>query len=192
MLLFEPVLVLNHSWVPIGTYTVRKAFKKIISGKAKIVDHEDCSLHDFESWIQLPVRDGDKMFPTYMAGFRVPEIIVINSDGRLGRRKMVVAFSRKHLMKRDNHCCQYCGKQKPQMTIDHILPKARGGKSSWTNCVMSCLDCNFKKADKTPEEAGLRLLKRPTEPTWSPIFRVSMNKYKTSWRNFLPEKVLAK
>lgn len=183
--LLEPVLVLNKSWTPITTYTCRKAFKKILSGKAKIVDR-DCQVYDFESWIQQPLRDGDLMIPTYCAGFRVPEVIVLESDKGFMHRKMM-PYSTRNLKKRDGHTCMYCGK-KPSLseqTVDHVIPKSRGGQSNWLNCVLACFPCNFKKSNRTLAESGMKLIRKPHEPKWTPTFRVSDHRAKESWKQFL-------
>lgn len=183
----EPVLVLNRSWSPITVYTARKALTKLIDGKANVIDR-DCTVHDFESWMQQPLRDDDLMIRTYMSGFRVPEVIVLESDKGFSKRK-VMAYSARNIKKRDGHVCQYCGK-KPSLseqTIDHIVPRARGGGTSWLNCVLACTPCNFKKGDKLLSEAGMKLLSTPYEPRWSPVFRVAASKVKGSWKQFLPE-----
>jgi len=187
----EPVLVLNKAWNPIGTYTVRTAFKQVFADKAKIVDPLDSSLHDFESWVLLPLIAGEAFVHTYSSGFRAPEIIVLESDGKFGRRDKL-AFSRRNLMKRDGHTCQYCGKSPTtdKLTIDHVMPKSRGGKSLWHNCVMACLPCNFVKANRTPDEAGMKLRVKPFEPKWTPVFKVAPTKFKPSWKHFINEKSL--
>lgn len=188
----EPVLVLNNGWNPITTYTVRKAFSKIFAGNARIVDPTDCQLYDFEAWVKLPVLEGHLTIQTYSSGFRAPEIIVLESDAKFGRRDKM-AYSRRNCMKRDSHTCQYCGKQptSEKLTIDHVFPQCRGGKSSWLNCVASCLPCNFKKADRTLEESGMKLRNKPYEPKWTPIFKVSPVKFKKSWAQFVGEKMMA-
>ena len=188
----EPVLVLNSGWAPVETCTVRKAFEKVFGEKAKIVNTDDCSVHDFMSWAELDVRVGHHAIRTSHMNIRAPEVIVLKSDAKIGRKRDIIAFSRRNLMKRDSGTCQYCGKQasSEKMTIDHIMPKTRGGKSQWMNCVMSCFACNSLKANKTPDEAGMRLRSKPFEPRWSPIFRIAINRYKQSWQNFLPEKLL--
>lgn len=185
----EPVLVLNKGWMPLEACTVRKAFTKVFADNAKIIDPSDCQTYDFESWIKLPLRDGDKMITTYMSGFRAPEVIVLASDGKPGRRRNKIAFSRRNLIRRDGNTCQYCGDHSSgvELTVDHVFPQSRGGQSIWINCVAACLPCNFKKGNRTPEEANMELLTKPYEPKWSPIFRISTLKYKESWKQFLPE-----
>lgn len=185
----EPVLVLNKGWMPLEVCTVRDAFTKVLAEKARIIDQDDYLSHDLESWMELPLRDGDKMIRTYMSGFRAPEIIVLSSDGKPSRRRNKIAWSRRNVIHRDGKTCQYCG-DKPtmaDMTIDHVMPQCRGGKSIWTNTVAACLSCNFKKGKQTPDEAGMPLNTVPHEPKWSPTFRVTADKHKESWKKFLNE-----
>lgn len=188
----EPVLELNNAWVPVGTCTVRNAFEKVFAERAKIMDVNDaaCSLHDFMAWAELPPIEGHQVIRTAQMHIRAPEVIVLASDARIGKRRKVIAFSRTNLLKRDNHTCQYCGKTPPEisvkdMTIDHVYPRANGGRGGWLNCVAACFPCNSKKGKRTPEEANMTLLGKPFEPRWSPIFRVHAQKIKPSWAHFL-------
>jgi len=199
-MLAEHVLVLNKSWNPIDTCTVASAFSKLFCGTAKFLDVETFFLHDVDGWLDLPYKEGERSIQTSRVNLRVPEIVVLTSDAMPKRR--VMQFSRRNLMRRDNHLCQYCG-AKEQLTVDHIQPKTKGGKSNWTNCVMACLPCNSRKANHTLEEAGLHLQPRNDlknlyphdsskwtrvyEPAWSPVFRVQAHNLRTAWHKFLPE-----
>jgi 5-methylcytosine-specific restriction endonuclease McrA len=198
--------MLNRNWVAVGTCTVRSAFSRLFDGKAKFLTPEDFELHNIESWLEISPKDGERKIRTARVCLRVPEVIVLNSATVPKRRLM--QFSRRNLARRDHHTCQYCGsKPTPQMlTIDHVMPRKKGGKSSWENCVLSCFDCNHKKADRTPEEAGMRLMirpekqtscphdksawRRPYAPAWSPIFKVPSGKVLESWHSFLSNKSL--
>lgn len=189
----EPVLVLNKHWVPIETCTVRRAFEKLFAETAKFINLDDSSLHDFMSWAELPVTDGQPAVTTARMNIRAPEVIVCYQSIGSTKKRDVVAYSRRNVAVRDNHTCQYCG-NKPtpkELTIDHIHPKKYGGKSSWTNCVVSCFDCNSKKADRPLAETGLKLRTIPRVPVWSPTYRINPTKIKESWKNFLPEKFLS-
>jgi 5-methylcytosine-specific restriction endonuclease McrA len=192
-ILNEPVLVLSKNWLPMETCTARKAFVSVFAEKALFVNIEDCSTHDFMSWASLEVLDGQPCLKTARMHIRLPEVVVLSSPGRPEKKRDTIVFSRRNLMKRDRHICQYCGKQfqPADLTIDHILPKTRGGKSAWLNCVMSCFDCNSFKSNRTPAEAGMALLNKPSEPRWSPIFRVPHSRYKESWKQFVPETCFA-
>lgn len=84
--------------------------------------------------------------------------------------------------------CQYCGKQpgSEELTIDHVVPRAQGGQSNWTNCVLACVDCNSRKAARTPAEARMKLRKQPVRPNWKPIYAQRMNRIQ-SWNKFISE-----
>jgi len=187
----DPVLVLNRHWVPVNTCTVREAFKRLFAETARFIDTKDESLalHDFSTWVKLQVTEGRPFIETWNSSILAPEVIVMGSACKNEKRRNTMTYSRRHLAKRDHHTCQYCGEQRPheEMTIDHVMPRSRGGPSSWTNCVMSCFDCNSTKGDRTPEEAGMKLLTRPYEPGWSPIYRIPPTKYKESWKNFVAD-----
>lgn len=213
--LYEPVLVLNRNWTPVDTCTVKKAFSRAFDDKAKFLNTEDdeFSLHDAMSWLDLPVRPGMLAITTSRFEIRVPEIIVLSLSEHIQHRR-VMQFSRRHLARRDRMSCQYCGRGNSDsaLTIDHVVPKSKGGKSTWENCVLSCFDCNSLKKNKSmdevkfPDGSRMRLRPRPEmkamypnnpgrwtqpySPSWSPIFRISHNKIKESWRKFLDEKVI--
>lgn len=102
-------------------------------------------------------------------------------------------FSRPNIYARDNYTCQYCTRYcKAKITLDHVIPKSRGGPSSWINCVACCVECNVKKADKTPKEAGMRLIQEPRQPNPMEAFALSVRskviKIPDVWKNYaLPE-----
>jgi 5-methylcytosine-specific restriction endonuclease McrA len=100
----------------------------------------------------------------------------------------VVTFSRRNLFKRDRFTCQYCGEQPgtEELTIDHVLPRSRGGVSTWENCVLACIECNHRKANMTPAEAGMPLKKDPARPNWRPLY-AREDVMIGSWSKFLSE-----
>lgn len=188
--LMNHCLVLSKNWMPFETCTVKRAFVKVLSDGAMFVNTEDCSTHDFMSWADLPVQDGMLSLRTSQMCIRVPEVIVLTASV-MGQRE--IRFTRRSLLKRDKHTCQYCGKSPSpaQLTIDHVIPKSKGGKHTWLNCVISCFDCNIKKGNKYLEQTNMRLMSQPHEPAWSPIFRCPKAHYRESWKQFLPEKMFA-
>jgi 5-methylcytosine-specific restriction endonuclease McrA len=187
-MLSEPALVLNRNWYPIGTTTVRDAICMIYRDAARALDPADCSVHDFDSWTSLRVAENEPCIRTVRLRIRVPEIIVLNYYDALPRRR--VPFSRRNIYKRDEYRCQYCGARAPvaDLTIDHILPRSFGGRSSWENCVIACLRCNRRKAHRTPLEAGMHLQRPPHEPTWSPCISIPIVKRRASWEQFVSER----
>jgi 5-methylcytosine-specific restriction endonuclease McrA len=198
-ILSEPVLVLNKNWMPIETCTVRRAFEKLFAENARFMNTDDSSLHDFMTWAELPVADGQPSVTTTRMSIRAPEVIVLHNSQGSPKKREVVAYSRRNVAVRDNHTCQYCG-HKPtpkELTIDHVHPKKHGGKSTWTNCVVSCWDCNSLKADRPLSEfvkderalaRGLRLRTVPRVPNWSPTYRINSTRIKDSWKHFLPDR----
>jgi 5-methylcytosine-specific restriction endonuclease McrA len=117
---------------------------------------------------------------------RMPRVIVLTVFDRVPRRH--VRFSRANVMSRDGFMCQYCGERPPrsQLNLDHVVPRAHGGRSTWENVVASCLDCNRRKGGRTPEQAGLRLLRSPARPRWSPLASLPLPHVRhAEWRPFL-------
>jgi len=190
-ILNEPVLTLNRNWIGLECCPVKKAISKVCKGSAKFVDSEMMT-YTYEEWAAIRVADDERALQANMSRVKIPEIIVLVGS-KYERKKREIAFSRKNLLKRDRYTCMYCGKQPgpSKLTIDHILPKAKGGRTSWLNCVLACFECNLKKADKMLSETNLHLRNRPFEPQWSPIYRVPHGNYKESWKQFLPEKYFA-
>jgi len=187
-MLADPALVLNRSWYPIGTTTVRDAICMVYREAAKAVDPSDFTVHDFDSWTSLRVAENEPCIRTVRLRIRVPEIIVLNDYDALPRRR--VAFSRRNIYKRDRYRCQYCGSSPPvvELTIDHVVPRSLGGRSSWSNCALACLRCNRRKAHRTPAEAGMRLKREPTEPVWSPCVAIPLIKRRASWEQFVSDR----
>jgi 5-methylcytosine-specific restriction endonuclease McrA len=163
-----PVLVLNKNWTPVRITTVQSAICKLFEGRAKAICPEDYQVYDFASWAELEVEKDKPFLTTCRSRMRVPEVIVSCFYGRLPDTK--VAFSRENIYRRDKDTCQYCGRKpgRKELTIDHIVPRSRGGISSWTNCVLACIDCNKAKDDRLLSESGMRLKREPIKPTWSP------------------------
>jgi 5-methylcytosine-specific restriction endonuclease McrA len=179
------VLVLNRSYLPVHVTSVRRAFSLLYQGIARAVD-EQYQTFDFDSWAQLSVlRDADAI-GTSRGPVRVPRVIVLVAFDRLPRRH--VRFSRINLMGRDNFQCQYCGRKpgRPELNLDHVVPRALGGRSTWENVVTSCVECNRRKGGRTPQQARMHLRRRPARPRWTPLMNLMMSsvRYK-EWKPFL-------
>lgn len=187
MVLAMPTLMLNKAWIPIRVTTVEDALMKLFTGAARVVD-EDYSVHDFESWAELKALEGKPCIRTGHLTIRVPEVIVLSVYADVPDRKLV--FSRANVYKRDRYTCQYCGKRPDikELTIEHIVPRSKGGPSSWTNCVLACFECNSKKANKSLVESGLKLRCRPTKPDWSPsLVLARVKNVPMSWEKFVSD-----
>lgn len=179
------VLVLNRSYLPIHVTSVRRAFSLLCKGVARAID-EQYQTFDLESWAELGhARDGDAVGTT-SGTLRVPRVIVLVAFDRIPKRH--VRFSRLNIFARDDFTCQYCGRHAPRadLNLDHVVPRALGGRSTWDNVVCSCLGCNRKKGGRTPRQAGMQLRRRPVKPRWTPLSNLvaSTVRYK-EWRPFL-------
>ena len=184
----RPALVLNRHWTAIQTTTVREAIGLVAKGAARVIDPKTFQAHDLSSWTDvshLRRALGDAVIRSPRVTLAVPEVIVLTSYDGLGERSVI--FSRRNLFKRDRYACQYCGSQPgpEELTIDHVVPRARGGVSSWENCVLACVACNKRKADRTPAGAGLRLRRTPRKPTWRSLVHLPPRERRESWVHFL-------
>lgn len=189
-------LVLNKSWTAISTTSVRNALGLVYRDVARAVCTETFTPHDFASWAELSMARHAKgngsasgeYVSTVSLKVRVPEVVVLRHYS--GFPKRTVAFSRRNLYRRDGFTCQYCGSQPGTelLSIDHVIPRSRGGRSTWENCVLSCLDCNKRKANRTLEEAGLKPLRKPFRPAGGPAFEVSLGTRRASWERFVSER----
>ncbi|MBI2369178.1 MAG: HNH endonuclease [Deltaproteobacteria bacterium] len=177
------VLVLNRFYLAVNVTSVRRAFCLLYEGLARAVD-EQFRTFDFESWSALAVALGDDSIGLVDRAIRVPRVIVLLAYDRFPKRH--VRFSRANIYSRDRNTCQYCGRgfSRSDLNLDHVVPRSRGGLSSWENIVCCCLHCNKRKGGKTPVEAGMRLLRPPRKPRWTPLLHVALNPAR--YREWLP------
>jgi 5-methylcytosine-specific restriction endonuclease McrA len=179
------VLVLNRSYLPIHVTTVKRAFSMVYQGAARVVTHEYRTF-DFEQWLRVSIVNGEDCLGTSRGHIRVPRVIVLPLFDRVPRRH--VRFSRGNIFSRDEFTCQYCGTRPPrtELNLDHVVPRSHGGRSTWENVVASCMECNRHKGGRTPEQAGLRLQRRPARPRWTPLATLSIAGMRhDEWRPFL-------
>jgi len=190
------VLVLNKLYLPIHVVNARRAFSLLCRDVAEVVCLEDdCfETHDLASWCQLsamrakfPDDDSDYV-RTVSLEIIVPRIIRLLVYDRLPER--AVKFNRRNIYGRDESRCQYCGKRFPtsELTLDHVVPRSRGGGSTWDNLVCCCVACNSRKGGRLPENAGMKLIRRPFKPRRSPLIRLTLRdrRYR-SWRHFVDD-----
>ncbi len=179
------VLVLNRSYLPVHVTSVRRAFSLLYQGIAEAVD-EQYRTFDFDSWAELAVSVNHDRIGLVSRAIRVPRVILLIAYDRVPKRH--VRFSRHNIYARDRNTCQYCGKQFPrsELNLDHVIPRSRGGMAVWENVVCSCLKCNRRKGGRTPEEAGMKLLRRPSRPRWTPfnVDGFSLRRYR-EWLPFI-------
>ena len=183
------VLVLNKTWNPCSIVTLRRAISLLCKEYAEIIDpHAQFQTYTWEQWEELQPAPGEEFVSSAKRTFRIPEIIRLYGYDKL--RLQSLNFSRSALRRRDHSTCMYCGDQPgaDELTIDHVLPKAQGGRTSWENCVIACVSCNAMKAARTPEQAGMKFFKKDFKP-----FKPRYNLYKgdirmPSWGQFLGDK----
>lgn len=179
------VLVLNRVFQPVHITSVRRAFSLLYQGVAKALD-EEFQLFDFESWSALAAAAHHDAVHTVSRRIRVPRVIVLLTYDHLPRAR--VRFSRFNVYARDENTCQYCGRRysRAELNLDHVVPRAQGGSTTWENVVCSCVACNLRKGGRRPEEAGMQLMRAPSRPRWTPVFRNAARRARyREWRPFL-------
>ena len=166
--LSERSLVLNKSWVAIATTTVRHALSLVYLGAAQVITPETYETHGFESWASMAVGEGAPCVRTISLHIPVPEVIVLTRYN--GLPAMEVTFTRRNLYRRDRNTCQYCGARPgtQELTIDHVLPKSRGGTTSWDNVVAACYRCNLSKGSDLIHPSSI-----PHEPSYWEMVRIA-------------------
>jgi len=140
-----PVLVLNVGYEPLNVCRVRRAIVLIEQNKAEMLENGSGFIHS-----------ADRVFPA-------PSVIRVSSRVRRPTR-MNHKLTRAEIFRRDHYTCQYCGRQVKQLTLDHVMPRFRGGQHTWENVVSACIPCNRSKAGRTPKEAGMKLMHQPGPP----------------------------
>jgi 5-methylcytosine-specific restriction endonuclease McrA len=185
-ILDSDVLVLNRLYQPVHVTTVRRAFVQLYEGAAKAVDAQYRTF-DFASWSELSdaVQGGDlETIGTLRRRLLVPRVILVTGAAMTPRNS--VRFSRANIYTRDGSRCQYCRRRLPrsELNLDHVVPRSRGGATNWENIVCSCVRCNMRKADRTPDEAGMTLARKPARPRWTPLFKAPLRFFE-EWRPYL-------
>jgi 5-methylcytosine-specific restriction endonuclease McrA len=187
------VLVLNANWQPINIKNAFEAICDVYSGKAHIIG-SDYRVYNFDDWVEdwadavkMAKLSEDQFVSCVNYDLVIPEIIKFKEYR--GFKKRQPKLSRSAIFARDDLTCQYCGKQgSPKLfNIDHVMPSSRGGRTTWENVVLSCIQCNTKKGNRTPEEAGMILRKKPVRPHWSTTQRHKFlrSEVPQSWEDFL-------
>jgi len=196
----QHVLVLNRLWQPVNTCTARRAVALLFLGHAQVV-HGDAEAnfwtHDVGSWlahseeVARRSRSGDgsaMVIRSVSWAFVLPRIIVLGTYDRLPKKE--IKFTRDNVFQRDQYTCQYCciRFEPKELNIDHVIPREKGGTTTWENVVCSCIRCNTKKANKLPEQAKMHPRAVPRAPRWRPMFGMGRNTephFDESWRFFL-------
>lgn len=188
------VLVLNRLFMAVHVISVRRAFGLLVKDLAEVVQLDDgqYTSYDFHSWREVSEARArykgpdDDYIRTVHFEVQVPRIIRLMTYDRLPRQK--VKFNRRNIFARDGNRCQYCGKRfaTSELSLDHVMPRSRGGLTTWENIVCACVKCNVRKGGRTPWEAGMKLTREPVKPKTSPALGIKLTnrKYK-SWKTFL-------
>ena len=192
----HPVLVLNRLWQAVNICSVRRAFNLLLQGHAQVVHADEATAeptfgtHDFQSWADLSRREPEpEMIHGVTLRVRVPRVIVLLIFDRLPKKE--VKFTRHNIFERDHNTCQYCGKvfDRRDLNLDHVLPREKGGLTSWENIVCSCIRCNTRKGNRLPHEAGMHLIRKPKRPKWRPFIHLTFGGQHApqhrSWRHFV-------
>jgi 5-methylcytosine-specific restriction endonuclease McrA len=188
----EHVLVLNRLWQAVNVCTVERAIPLLFTGHAQVVHPApDGSIdtYAFRDWCFFHTPGpAEPCIRAVGLRMKTPRIILLRVFDRFPRKD--VKFTRHNVFERDEYTCQYCGRRPERngINLDHVVPRAHGGKTTWHNVVCSCIACNSRKADRTPAEAGMNLLRDPVKPRWRPSmdFKVSSKPVDEFWRPFLP------
>ena len=164
------VLVLNRLWQAVHITTARRAVCLLYGGRAKALDGEFAT-YDWDSWRSREAdstREPGDFANGVSTRVLVPRVIQLLYFDRVPRSK--VKFTRANIYLRDRYRCQYCGLEgkKSELNIDHLVPRSRGGASTWENVVVACIPCNRRKGSRLPDEAGMKLERKPERPRWHP------------------------
>lgn len=164
-MLNHPVLVLNQNYEPLNICQVRRAIVLLLNGKAEVI-------HVNSAEVRSP-------------SFSMISPSVVRLSNLVKRPRPYAKLTRQRIFSRDRYTCQYCGKQSRELTLDHIIPRHRGGEHSWENVTSACKRCNQSKAGKTPREAGMKLLRKPFQPAGGGSHLVYPFHTPPEWRDYL-------
>ncbi|MEI6380990.1 MAG: HNH endonuclease [Cyanobacteriota bacterium ELA615] len=159
------VLVLNASYEPLNITSWRRAVVLLLKGKAEQLEHNGQLLY---------------------AGFPLPTVIRLRHYVQVPYKE--IPLTRRNVLERDRHTCQYCSHRGDDLTLDHVVPKSRGGADSWENLIAACVRCNVNKGNRTPREAGMTMLSQPRKPHSSLYFELvkhTKSDLEHQWRKYV-------
>ncbi len=188
------VLVLNRQYMAVHVVTARRAFGLLYRELAEVIhmDEGNFGTYSFHSWREVSEllaedkQPHDDWIRTVSFEIRVPRVIRLLGFDRVPKQRL--NLNRRNVLARDGHVCQYCGQRfsTPQLSIDHVIPRSRGGQTTWENVVCACLGCNIRKGGRTPKEAKMLLMQPPERPKRNPVLLLKLGNPKyASWRTWL-------
>jgi 5-methylcytosine-specific restriction endonuclease McrA len=187
-ILSQHVLVLNKHWIAVHVCSVRRALSLVFQELAHIVS-DNYQTHDFSSWRNFTHahRNGTPVIHTTNFSMMIPQVIVLSCYSRIPPRSL--KFNRRNIFLRDRHTCQYCGVTfgHAELTIDHVIPRSRGGDTDWNNLVVACTRCNTRKGNMLPQEIDMIPSRKPRKPSWVSTLRLQPVGLSTPnlWNQFL-------
>lgn len=186
----QQVLVLNRLWQAINVCSVRRALTLLFAGHAQVVFNTPDGAYQtfsFNEWRDFSMlEEHPECIRTVSFRIRIPRVILLLVFDHLPKKE--VKFTRHNIFERDKNTCQYCGRvfDRKDLNLDHVIPRDRGGPTTWENIVCSCVECNTRKGNRTPQEAGMRLIRKPKRPKWRPFVQVNIGLHcPDSWKHFL-------
>jgi 5-methylcytosine-specific restriction endonuclease McrA len=190
MYLNQPVLVLNRLWQAVNVCSAKRALILLFQGHAHVVvgDNDGAfQTFNFNQWQDFSIQQPhSESIHAVSFKIRVPRVILLVVFDRFPKKE--VKFTRHNIFERDQNTCQYCGSvfDRKDWNLDHVTPRDRGGPTTWENIVCSCILCNTRKANRTPQEAGLHLIRKPKRPKWRPFVHLTFSSQQhESWRHFV-------
>ena len=167
----ERTLLLNATFEPLKIISWQRAITLLTQGKVEVIDFYDRDIRGIS------------------ITFKLPSILRLLKLVKVRRASREVRFSRANIYQRDKYTCQYCGIKYPaeDLTFDHVVPQVQGGQATWENIVTACLSCNNRKGGRTPQQAGMRLIRPPLKPGWMPVVTMTfgIKNAPLSWRDYL-------
>jgi 5-methylcytosine-specific restriction endonuclease McrA len=163
-------LLLNNTYEPIQVVGWQRAITLLWQGKVEVLEEHDEEIHSISFTM------------------KIPSVLRMLMPVKL-KRRVPVKFTRLNIFTRDGYKCGYCGDrfETEELTFDHVVPVSQGGKKSWDNIITACVECNSKKEGRTPQQAGMKLLKKPKQPVWAQVVTVTVGLRTTpdNWRDYL-------
>ena len=182
----KPVMVLNKNWMPIRIVPTYRAITLVFAGKASAINVKDWSVYNWEKWAAKGLSEKPYgIISTSSCDVEIPEIIVLSVYDKVYKKD--VKLTKRNIYIRDGYKCQYSGRRlkESEADIDHVTPRSKGGINSWDNMVVCTKEINRMKADRTPEQAGLKLIKKPTKPNTDRMLIDPKINAPESWSKFI-------